>query len=115
MSTDCIFCRIAAGEIPAQVVWEDEDTLAFRDIDPRAPTHILVIPRKHIPSVSQMDAADAALMGKLFLGAQAVAAADGVAEAGFRMVMNNGAGAGQSVDHVHLHVLGGRPLAWPPG
>ncbi|MEX0892636.1 MAG: histidine triad nucleotide-binding protein [Gemmatimonadota bacterium] len=116
MSTDgCIFCKIVAGEIPAEVVWEDEEALAFRDIDPRAPTHVLVIPRRHIPAVNALEEADAALVGRLFLGARAVARAEGVADAGYRLVMNNGAGAGQSVDHIHLHLLAGRALAWPPG
>ena len=115
MPENCIFCRIAAGEIPAKVVRQDEDTVAFRDIDPKAPTHVLVIPRRHIPSINVLTPEDAALVGKLFLVAREIARDDGVAESGYRMVINAGANAGQSVDHVHLHILGGRGLAWPPG
>lgn len=115
MPDNCIFCRIAAGEIPANVVRQDEDTVAFRDIDPKAPTHVLVIPRRHIPSINVLTPEDAALVGKLFLVAREIARDDGVAESGYRMVINAGANAGQSVDHVHLHILGGRGLAWPPG
>jgi histidine triad (HIT) family protein len=113
--SDCIFCRIAAGEIPAKIVREDADTVAFRDIDPKAPTHVLVIPRRHIPAVSTLDPADSDIVGKLFLAAKAIARDDGVEEGGYRLVMNNGPDAGQSVDHIHLHVLGGRHMAWPPG
>ena len=115
MAEECIFCRIAAGEIPAKVVRQDEDTVAFRDINPRAPTHVLVIPRRHIPSVNVLDPGDAALVGKLFLAARDIARSEGVDESGYRMVVNAGPDAGQSVDHIHLHLLGGRGLAWPPG
>jgi histidine triad (HIT) family protein len=113
--TDCIFCRIAAGQIPADVVREDADTLAFRDLDPKAPVHVLVIPRRHIASMNDIVAPDAGLMGALLVAAREVAATEGVAERGYRLVMNTGTAAGQSVPHVHLHVLGGRELAWPPG
>lgn len=113
--TDCIFCRIVKGEIPAKVVREDEDTLAFRDIDPKAPTHILVIPRRHIPAVSALEPGDAQLAGRLLLAAKEVARAEGIEASGYRLVVNNGAGAGQSVDHIHVHVLGGRHFSWPPG
>ncbi len=112
---DCLFCRIAAGQIPAKIVRQDEDTVAFRDINPRAPTHVLVIPRKHIASVNVLDPADAALMGKLVLAAREIAEGEGVAHSGYRMVVNAGPDAGQSVDHIHLHLLGGRVLGWPPG
>ncbi len=112
---DCLFCRIVAGEVPAKIVHQDEDTVAFRDINPRAPTHVLVVPRQHIPSVNVLDPADAALVGKLFLTAREIARAEGVDRSGYRMVVNAGPDAGQSVDHIHLHVLGGRALAWPPG
>ena len=112
---DCIFCRNAAGEIPAKIVRQDEDTVAFRDLNPQAPTHVLVIPRRHIPSVNVLDAADASLMGRLFLAAREIARDEGVAASGYRMVVNAGPNAGQSVDHIHLHLLGGRGLAWPPG
>jgi histidine triad (HIT) family protein len=114
-SSDCIFCRIAAGEVPAQVVREDEDTIAFRDLDPKAPLHVLVIPRRHIASVNDVQPADREVMGALFVAARDVAAAEGVADDGYRVVMNTGAAAGQSVHHVHLHVLAGRALRWPPG
>ncbi len=115
MAEECIFCRIAAGEIPAKVVRQDEDTVAFRDINPRAPTHVLVITRRHIPSVNVLAPDDAALVGKLFLAAREIARSEGVDASGYRMVVNAGPDAGQSVDHIHLHVLGGRGLAWPPG
>lgn len=113
--TECIFCRIAQGEIPAQVVREDDDTIAFRDLDPKAPVHVLVIPRRHIGSVNDLQPSDGGVMGALFIAAREVARSEGVAEAGYRLVMNTGAAAGQSVQHVHLHVLGGRTLLWPPG
>ncbi len=115
MADGCIFCRIVAGEIPAKIVREDEETVAFRDIDPRAPVHVLVIPRRHIASVNELEASDAELVGRLYLAAKEVARAEGVEESGYRLVMNTGPDAGQSVDHIHLHVLGGRDLAWPPG
>ena len=113
--TDCIFCKIAAGEIPGDIVYQDDDVLAFRDLNPQAPTHVLVIPRKHIETLHHAEHDDAELMGKLFLAAQQVAEVDGIVDSGYRTVMNCGAGAGQSVFHVHLHVLGGRSLGWPPG
>jgi histidine triad (HIT) family protein len=113
--SECIFCRIAEGELPAELVREDEETLAFRDIDPKAPTHVLVIPRRHIPSVDALRPEDAELVGRLYLSAKEVAREEGIAQSGYRLVMNTGAGAGQSVDHIHLHVLGGRRLTWPPG
>lgn len=115
MTRNCLFCRIVAGEIPAKIVHEDEDTIAFRDIDPKAPTHVLVIPRRHIDSVHALEPEDAELMGRLFIAAKKVAEEEGIAESGYRLVINNGGHAGQSVDHIHLHVLGGRSLAWPPG
>ena len=112
---DCLFCKIAAGEIPAQVVYTDEHALAFRDINPQAPTHVLVIPRRHVASLADASDADEPLLGRLFLTAARVAAQEGLTEGGYRTVVNTGAGAGQSVFHIHLHVLGGRPLSWPPG
>jgi histidine triad (HIT) family protein len=115
LADTCLFCRIVAGEIPSTVVREDADTFAFRDIDPRAPTHVLIVPRKHIASVNDVGAPDAPLIGRLYLAAQEIAAADGVAEQGYRLVMNTGADAGQSVAHIHLHLLGGRRMSWPPG
>ena len=112
MSDSCLFCRIVRGEIPARIVREDEHTVAFRDIDPKAPTHVLVIPRVHVASLDE--AGDPALVGQLMLAAAEVAAAEGIA-GGYRTVINTGADAGQTVHHLHVHVLGGRKLAWPPG
>ena len=113
--SDTLFSKIAAGEIPADIVYEDEDVLAFRDIGPQAPTHILVIPRKPIPTINHLEPEDAELVGKLFLAAKKIAADEGIAEAGYRTVINCNAAAGQSVYHLHLHLLGGRPMQWPPG
>jgi histidine triad (HIT) family protein len=112
---ECLFCRIVAGDLPAQRVREDEQTIAFRDINPQASTHVLVIPRRHIPSVNDLNGVDAGLVGRLFLSAKAIAAEEGIEETGYRLVMNSGVDAGQSVDHIHLHLLGGRRLSWPPG
>ena len=112
---DCIFCKIVAGEIPATTIFEDELSIAFRDTKPQAPTHALVIPRAHIASLSDAGAADEALLGHLMRVAARVAADEGHAEGGFRTVINTGAGAGQSVFHIHVHVLAGRKLSWPPG
>ena len=109
---DCIFCRIAAKEVPAPIVHEDADVVAFKDLNPRAPLHVLVIPRRHVERLSMLD--DEALAGKLTLAAAKVAKDAGHGD-NFRLVVNNGAGAGQSVFHVHFHVLGGRPFSWPPG
>jgi histidine triad (HIT) family protein len=115
VSDDCIFCRIARGEIPAKVVREDDDTIAFRDIDGKAPVHVLVIPRRHVASVNDLEPADEALVGRLFTAARELAAAEGLTDGGYRLVMNTGPDAGQSVAHIHLHVLGGRRMSWPPG
>lgn len=112
---DCLFCAIVAGEIPATKVLETDRILAFRDVNPQAPTHVLVIPKAHYPDVAVLAAADAALLGEVIGAVQQVAAADGVAETGYRVVFNTGAEAGQTVPHVHGHLLGGRALAWPPG
>ena len=112
---ECLFCAIVAGEIPATTVLETDRVLAFRDINPQAPTHVLVIPKTHYPDVAALAAADAALLGEVIDAAQQVAAAEGVAEAGYRVVFNTGVQAGQTVPHVHGHVLGGRSLTWPPG
>lgn len=113
--SDCIFCRIADGDIPATVVRQDEHTVAFRDLDPKAPLHVLVIPRKHIASINDIADADAAVMGALLIAARDVAASEGIAESGYRLVVNTGAAANQTVHHVHLHVMGGRDMRWPPG
>jgi histidine triad (HIT) family protein len=111
----CLFCRIVAGEIPAARVFEDDRCIAFRDINPEAPTHVLVVPRRHVESMNAIEEADEALAGHLLrVGAQ-VAKADGRAESGFRLVLNTNRDGGQSVFHLHVHVLGGRGLAWPPG
>jgi len=109
---DCIFCNIAAKKIPAQIVYEDHDVIAFEDLNPRAPLHVLVIPRRHVARLAELD--DVALAGKLTLAAAKVAREAGHQD-NFRVVVNNGAGAGQSVFHVHFHVLGGRAFSWPPG
>jgi histidine triad (HIT) family protein len=114
VSLQCIFCRIAAKEIPSGIVYEDDDVVAFRDLSPQAPTHVLVIPRRHVESLNDMVEADASLLGTMMLAAKKVAAAAGLA-AGYRVVTNCGADAGQSVSHLHFHLLGGRPMAWPPG
>jgi histidine triad (HIT) family protein len=115
MSENCLFCRIARGEIPASVVYSDESVVAFRDINPQAPTHVLIIPREHLASLNESEAHDAAMLGCLLQAAAKVARLEGLTEDGFRAVINTGAGAGQTVFHLHLHVLGGRGLAWPPG
>jgi histidine triad (HIT) family protein len=112
---DCLFCAIVAGEIPATKVLETDRILAFRDINPQAPTHVLVIPKTHYPDVAALAAADAALLGEVIDAVQQVAVADGVAETGYRVVFNTGADAGQTVLHVHGHLLGGRVFTWPPG
>lgn len=111
--TDCLFCRIVRGEIPATVVAETEDALAFRDIDPKAPVHVLVIPKKHVPSLSDTD--DVELIGRVMNLAAAVAKQEGIDETGYRTVVNTREAAGQTVHHLHAHVLGGRAMAWPPG
>ncbi len=110
-----VFARILRGEIPTQVLHEDEHCVAFRDNAPQAPTHFLVIPKRAIATLSDATAEDAPLLGHLLLTAARIAKQLGVAEGGTRVVINNGAGAGQSVFHLHVHVLGGRPLSWPPG
>ncbi len=113
--SDCLFCRIAAGEIPATIVHRDERVVAFRDINPQAPTHMLLIPIKHIPSLSDLSPEDDELLGHVLRVAGQLAAAEGIAGSGYRVVANTGSEAGQSVDHVHFHLLGGRRLSWPPG
>jgi histidine triad (HIT) family protein len=112
---DCLFCRIVAGEIPSQGVYEDDLVVAFRDIAPRAPTHILVVPRAHIPSAADLAETDAPLLGRLFATAARIAREQGLVEGGYRLVINVGAWGGQTVDHLHVHLMGGRPFTWPPG
>jgi histidine triad (HIT) family protein len=118
--TDCLFCRMVAGEIPADVVHQTDRVFAFRDINPQAPTHVLVIPKEHHRNIGALVAADPHLLGEVVSGAHAVAVQEGLVtdggiEPGYRVVTNTGPQAGQSVDHLHLHVLGGRGLGWPPG
>ena len=113
MATDCLFCRIVRGEIPAKLVAQNEHCVAFRDINPQAPTHVLVIPREHIASLN--DAKDAATIGQLSLMATEIARSEGLADRGYRTVINTNSDAGQTVFHVHLHLLGGRKMGWPPG
>lgn len=113
MANDCLFCRIVRREIPATLVFEDDDVVAFRDINPQAPTHIVIVPRDHVASLN--DASDAAQLGKLSLAAARLARTEGIAESGYRTVLNTNRDAGQTVFHIHLHLLGGRHLGWPPG
>ena len=113
MADECLFCRIVRREIPATLVFEDEHVVAFRDINPQAPVHVVIIPREHVASLN--DATDAALIGRLSLAAAQIALAEGVGQSGYRTVINTNRDAGQTVFHVHLHLLGGRHLAWPPG
>jgi histidine triad (HIT) family protein len=112
---DCLFCGIASGEIPAKTVRESSRAIAFRDINPQAPTHVLVIPREHYPSLAALAAAGDGLLDEVATLAGQIAEDEGVAGSGYRVVFNTGADAGQTVHHVHAHLLGGRPLEWPPG
>lgn len=112
---DCLFCKIAARAIPSEVVHEDDLVVAFRDIAPRAPTHILLVPRRHIASAADLTEADAPLLGRLFGVAADLARTAGIADGGYRLVSNVGRWGGQSVDHLHVHLMGGRPFDWPPG
>ncbi len=113
--TECLFCKMIAGEIQPDTVYETDDVLAFRDINPQAPTHVLVIPKRHIATINDIGTGDTELIGKLYLAAAKVARDAGFAEEGYRAVMNCNGRAGQTVFHLHLHVLGGRDLNWPPG
>ncbi len=113
MADDCLFCKIIRGEIPAKLVLETERVVAFRDIKPEAPTHILVVPREHVASLNE--ATDPAMLGELSLVAAQIAKSEGIAASGYRTVINTNRDAGQTVFHVHLHLLGGRSMAWPPG
>lgn len=115
MSKDCLFCRIVAKEVPSKIVHEDEHAIAFEDINPQAPTHMLVVPRKHLPGLNDATAEEATLLGHLQLVAAQLARKRGIAASGYRTVLNTGRGAGQSVFHLHLHLLGGRGMRWPPG
>jgi histidine triad (HIT) family protein len=113
MADDCLFCRIVRKEIPAQVVWSDDHVVAFRDINPQAPVHVVIVPREHVASLN--DADDAEMLGRLSLAAVRIARNEGIAESGYRTVVNTNRAAGQTVFHIHLHLLGGRSLGWPPG
>ncbi len=113
--SDCLFCKIVAGDIPADIVYEDDHVLAFRDINPQAPTHVLVIPRTHIARINDLEAEHAEIVGRMYLAAAAIARNEGIAESGYRTVMNCNSDGGQTVFHIHLHLLGGRALTWPPG
>lgn len=110
-----VFEKIAAREIPAEIVWEDEDALAFNDLDPKAPVHVLIVPKRPIPRLAEATADDQLLLGKLLLATKEVATRKGLNESGYRVVINNGQDAGETVPHLHVHVLGGRTLIWPPG
>ncbi len=112
---DCLFCKIVKGEVPAEIVRESERTVAFRDINPQAPTHVLIIPREHHPTAAEAAAADTGLIDEIVREAHEVATAEDVADFGYRLVFNTGSGAGQTVFHLHGHLLGGRGLNWPPG
>jgi histidine triad (HIT) family protein len=112
---DCLFCKMVSGEITPDTVYEDDDILAFKDINPQAPLHVLIIPKAHIATVNDLSDANAATVGRLFLTAKQIAADNDLTEPGYRLVMNCNADAGQTVFHIHLHLLGGRPMTWPPG
>jgi histidine triad (HIT) family protein len=113
MAEACIFCRIARGEIPAQFLVNNKEIAAFRDVNPQAPVHILIIPKKHLASLD--DASDSELLGRMMALAAAIARQEKIAKSGYRTVINTGKDGGQSVDHLHIHLLGGRPMTWPPG
>ena len=115
MDTSCLFCRIAAREIPADIVRESERVVAFRDVNPQAPTHILLIPKQHVTSVAELGDHHAGVMSDIMQAAAQLARADGIADSGWRRVTNVGADAGQTVFHLHFHLLGGRSMGWPPG
>lgn len=113
--SDCLFCKISTRQIPAKVLYEDHTVMAFEDIQPQAPTHILVIPRRHVPALSELGEPDGTLLAHMTAVLNRLARDRGVAESGYRVVVNNGPDANQSVAHLHLHLLGGRPFGWPPG
>ncbi|WP_077728957.1 histidine triad nucleotide-binding protein [Methylocaldum sp. 14B] len=113
--TDCLFCKMVAGDIKPAVVYENDHVLAFRDIRPRAPVHVLIIPKRHIPTLDDLPEADSVLASELLQAARKVARSEGIAESGYRTVINCRGDSGQEVYHLHLHVLGGRPMSWPPG
>lgn len=112
---DCLFCKIVAGQIPAELVYQDEDLLAFHDINPQAPLHVLVVPRRHIATLNDLTPGDSALVGRMHLAAARIASEHGFSQAGYRTVFNCNEQAGQTVFHLHLHLLCGRAMGWPPG
>jgi len=112
---DCLFCKILAGDIPADIIYESDTAVAFRDINPQAPTHVVIIPRKHIATINDIETEDQSVVGSLFTAAGEIAAQEGHADAGYRVAMNCNESAGQTVFHIHLHLLGGRSFSWPPG
>ncbi len=113
--SDCLFCKMVAGEIQPDIVYEDDDVLAFRDVNPQAPVHVLVIPKQHISTINDLQPEQNELMGKLYQAARQVAQQEGINERGYRTLVNCNAEAGQTVFHIHMHLLGGRPMGWPPG
>ncbi len=113
--TDCLFCKMVSGEIAPDTIYEDDDVLAFRDINPQAPTHVLVVPKQHVSTINDLDADSSVLVGKMMLAAAKIAQQEGFAEQGYRTIMNCNAHGGQTVFHLHLHLLGGRVMGWPPG
>ncbi|MGI5835806.1 MAG: histidine triad nucleotide-binding protein [Chloroflexota bacterium] len=112
---DCIFCKIVAREIPANIVYQDDRLTAFRDLNPQAPVHILIVPNEHIPSTLELQPVHDPIVGEMVRAAAVLAEREGVAQSGFRLVINTGADAGQTVQHIHIHLLGGRAMQWPPG
>ena len=113
--SNCLFCKIAAGDLDADIIYESDTAIAFRDMNPKAPTHVLIIPRQHIATINDIDPEHEAIVGSLFSAARSIAAQEGLSEDGYRAVMNCNEAAGQTVFHLHLHLLGGRTLGWPPG
>jgi histidine triad (HIT) family protein len=111
----CLFCKIVQGDIPAAVVFEDRDIMAFRDINPQAPTHVLIIPKRHIATINDTNDEEALLLGSMILSAKKIAQTEKLSEVGYRLVFNINSGGGQEVYHIHLHLLGGRQMTWPPG
>jgi histidine triad (HIT) family protein len=114
-SEDCLFCKILAGEIPADIIYESDEAIGFRDINPQAPTHVLIIPRRHIATINDLQIGDEAVVGNMYLAAKQIAQQEGIADDGYRVAMNCNEAAGQTVFHLHLHLIGGRQLGWPPG
>ncbi len=113
--SNCLFCKVLAGDLPADIIYESETAIGFRDINPQAPTHVLIIPRKHIATINEIADEDQSIVGSLYSAAREIAVSEGLTDEGYRAVMNCNEAAGQTVFHIHLHLLGGRPLGWPPG